>query len=863
MRSIVYAQSAFLKRLTAVACAAVALCLGAASVTEAARLIDHGPITDEVYMLWFRDGQYEHGNLSTMSSVAWQEKLDTATARLTSTYSISSSDDGDFSGGVAPTEVGRKSKGSDFRGLGSAEFFQDHWMFLRLPSKFKRDKNYTIDMGGIGDPITFTFSEFDQRNEAIHVSHYGYSPRATAKHAYISHYMGDFGRLELEDYQGAAFHIVKDGSNEIVYSGTIAKRKDLETDPSDYYPDCPGAHDMWFKNEYASYTMADVWECDFSDFQGAAGYDGKYKVVVEGLGCSYVFDIATDVYYQAWKDCMLGIYHQRCGIPLEEPYTTWTRPACHRVTMHQATTPGENGSEAPPSETTGETYDDIWGGYHDACDYDKWVSHMEIAQNLLLAYELRPTVFVDGELSIPENNNDVPDILDEAAWGIAFFMRMQRDNGGVRGTQWTANGTWYVGPVETGASLKYSVVANALAYCMQLGGIDEITGPYYQDVDLSRTNLLASAKSAYDWAMAEGHTPGKRTGLLREAHAWMFKVTEETQYQDAYILDNPITTATTSLYPELCGSSTNPYSQEGDWNLQDAVIAYVLTDNANVDQATHNLHTQAFLNWTTYDRIEPTGYRGFRLGHHRRMPPLIGVQTSPQATLQAVAGFGLTDNAEQWINAIYPGNDYCLGGNEMNMCFMSQCGHRYPKEIMHTTTWQDPKGCAKGIIPYGTWNIGVVPSVNSVNGAFAVRTCYPLYVNWGQFELFWENRYLALGNEFTTPQTNGVAAFAYAVVKDGGPADVGVRNDGTVSETIVTSSQRMSVARRADGITLDFADRSMRTVRLLDIAGRCVYRYTGNAERVSIPVSTCVGGCYLVKVSDSRKTTALRVTVMR
>jgi hypothetical protein len=158
----------------------------------------------------------------------------------------------------------------------------------------------------------------------------------------------------------------------------------------------------------------------------------------------------------------------------------------------------------------------------------------------------------------------------------------------------------------------------------------------------------------------------------------------------------------------------------------------------------------------------------------------------------------------------------------------------------------------------------VVPSINSVTGSFAVRTNYPLYVNWGQFELFWENRYLALGNEFTVVQTNGVAAFAYAIVKDGGPTNVAVQSgDGAVTERISTSAPRLSVARRAGGITLDFAGRSMRTVRLLDITKRCVYRYAGNDERVAIPVSNVVGGCYLVKVTDSEKTTAVRVTVVQ
>ena len=45
----------------------------------------------------------------------------------------------------------------------------------------------------------------------------------------------------------------------------------------------------------------------------------------------------------------------------------------------------------------------------------------------MLAYEMAPRNFTDGELSIPESGNGVPDILDEAAWLPRFCYRLRHE----------------------------------------------------------------------------------------------------------------------------------------------------------------------------------------------------------------------------------------------------------------------------------------------------------------------------------------------------------------------------------------------------------------------------------------------------
>ena len=68
-------------------------------------------------------------------------------------------------------------------------------------------KNYVINFGNlafnkIADSLVFDVNKV--RSEAIHVNQAGYHPNAARKYAYISHWMGDLGPLDLDSYNGIA-----------------------------------------------------------------------------------------------------------------------------------------------------------------------------------------------------------------------------------------------------------------------------------------------------------------------------------------------------------------------------------------------------------------------------------------------------------------------------------------------------------------------------------------------------------------------------------------------------------------------------------------------------------------------------------
>ncbi len=53
--------------------------------------------------------------------------------------------------------------------------------------------------------------------------------------------------------------------------------------------------------------------------------------------------------------------------------------------------------------------------------------------DLLSLYELKPGNFTDNQFNIPESGNGIPDILDEAEYGLLVWKKGMTPEGGVPG----------------------------------------------------------------------------------------------------------------------------------------------------------------------------------------------------------------------------------------------------------------------------------------------------------------------------------------------------------------------------------------------------------------------------------------------
>ena len=776
--------------------AALTVALAAlASPAVASDVVDVRPLTDRVILVHFDDGHVEHPGLGEPRSQATVvvDPLDVDAASRPGSYSID---------GAAPAEVGRKSKGTDFAWFtdrwvdGRAvndrpDHAKEHWVYLVLDEPMERGRTYTVDTGDLaanGSSWEVTFDEREAQSEAVHVNLIGYVPSAPEKFAYVYHWMGDLGSLDLGPYEGNAFHVVDVGTGEVALGGELAFRKAADNPETFHASDSP---------PHGNFLKADVYECDLS----ALVTPGEYVVSVEGVGRSFPFRVGDDVYREPYVAVARSLYHNRSGIALEEPYTEFTRPAPHNPLV----TPGFEGKllytdvrfpdfdEKNRESGTREQLEagikgpiETSGWYQDAGDWDSYYTHLRVATELLLAYELAPRNFADGGLNLPESGNGVPDILDEAAWLPRFCYRLRHElmdkgyaTGGIGlrvagdafgsdektlpdGTR-VGQGSWqdvdrvYVASGEDPwSTYRYAGAAAHLAHALRIAGVDDPEG-----VDWER-----EAREAYDWSQ-DNTRPGdedKDPALAPHrayAAAALFRLTGDKRYEEQLAADVAGVTPTTHLMHD---AAYGP-------------MVYALgSDAAEPDGQLHDRLRAAVLH-SADELVSSADRRALRWAGIWSFPMLIGHQTTPWAMEVAVA-HGLTKGADpeaagRYLAALYTTCDYFLGTNALNATWITGVGPRHPRHVFHMDAWYNGRGddvYQPGLIPYGPWRMDAERGQGPWDKAWPHDTVYPPIAEWPGNERWFDNRNSPMNSEFTVHQQSGPAAAVFGLLCAPGPA---------------------------------------------------------------------------------------------
>ncbi|NLU78776.1 glycosyl hydrolase family 5 [Micromonospora sp. HNM0581] len=146
---------------------------------------------------------------------------------------------------------------------------------------------------------------------------------------------------------------------------------------------------------------------------------------------SHPFDISGTLYDQLRSDALQFFYIQRSGIAIDGDLVgeEYARPAGHLDVA-----PNQGDTSVPCAAEACDYRLDVRGGWYDAGDHGKYVVNGGIATyQLLSAFERTKNAatagfgaeLADGTLRLPERDNGVPDILDEARWELEFLLRMQ------------------------------------------------------------------------------------------------------------------------------------------------------------------------------------------------------------------------------------------------------------------------------------------------------------------------------------------------------------------------------------------------------------------------------------------------------
>jgi hypothetical protein len=753
-------------------------------------VVDVRPLTNSILVIHYRDGYVLHhkaGQKRGEETVVLRNPLNVKSASLASSFLVSSTGDAHYMSPVSPQKIDRKTKSFDFawftdKWVGNRfvndrpDSADEHWLYLSLPYSLVSGKSYRVSAPSLGISQEITLDEKGSLSDAVHVNLIGYRPDAPAKYGYVYAWRGDGASLDVQDLVGKRFDLVNTKTGASVFTGKVAFRKDKTNAETQQMGETPSGN----------FLGADVAECDFSAFS----VSGSYVLKVEGVGRSRAFPISNSAYDLAFRTAMMGILGNRSGIALAPPFVPYTRPAPHNPKL----TPGFAGklkytssryldwknsdndpADKPRIEAGIMGSIDVAGWYQDAGDWDSYSTHLQVPQQLMLAYQLAPSSFSKGELNLPEKANGLPDILTEASWLPRFCYRLRNElmmkrygTGGIglricgdhfgqdTGTKdvgtpsWLdTERTWIASGEDPVSTFGYAGVAAHLAICLKQAKATDPDG----------IDWMKEAKESYAWAVKNTRPGDEAKPDFLEYRVYALSalttLTGSSEYESA-LLDatKNYSDGTILWWSNLLGASVynlNPQIKKSAILSERFKRAIYATANAELDSANK---------------------RALRWGGDWGMPMLIGQQTTPWVQALAVASvLSKSENLElskKYFGAVCTTADYFMGTNALNMTWMTGLTGQSPRNVFHMDGWYETGTYPRpGIIPYGQWRKEKNEGMGPWDHDWANKILYPPIDQWPGGERWFENRCCPLSGEFTIWQNMAPAALTYAFLRGG------------------------------------------------------------------------------------------------
>lgn len=179
------------------------------------------------------------------------------------------------------------------------------------------------------------------------------------------------------------FEIVSNQRGSVVYSGQVTRAK------------APG---------YDSHTY--YYELDFTSVRGEDSFMVRLPA---SKARSRNFTVGKDAYGAYHEDLIAFMQQQRCG------YNPFFDATCH-----------EKDGRAMGGPMRDSSYVDVRGGWHDAGDQLKYlITGSNATARMIMAWQLFPEKFGDKVNAFGQPGpNGIPDVLDEAKWGLDWIHRL-------------------------------------------------------------------------------------------------------------------------------------------------------------------------------------------------------------------------------------------------------------------------------------------------------------------------------------------------------------------------------------------------------------------------------------------------------
>lgn len=770
-----------MKRLLTLA--AVLFAIICPQILNATKLIGVKTIDKDYIMVHFRDGEVRYRDNATGPSAylghtfvegddtlfVFGQRLDPKVAGTAAGWVISSKDDKSF-GRQNAVAAGRKSKPMNTDNTLTSEL--DHWIFLQLPKPMKQGCTYTVTIPeGIGaDAATadVTFDIWSSVSEAVHVNIIGYSPEEETKAADLYLWLGDGGQRDYSSFEG----------NKVWLYNTATGKKQKVGNVSFWMSADESENEANKKNM----TGSDVWNIDFK-----AAEPGRYRLVVEDVGCSMDFDISNDIYFQPYHYSVRGYYYMRLGEPID--------PRITPVPRQPQFIPGENPEGLVIYKTDmhpwhpdwrklrGDVWDEphfklpqeseFWkhrlpgnpvneivrGGHSDAMDWDRHLAHVSNIYDLLLPYILTNGRLSEDNLSIRESGNGIPDLLDEARNEVDFFLSIRDGEAYSQGvtnpsSDWTV---MYQAGCTTMAAWANAANCAMMAEAFRINGNEELCN-YYKAEGIKAFRFAQKQKESQldDWQNI-GTSSMRGRDFKQMAAAFIYNLTGDREWEDIMVEESVVRNGVAPLFAK---ERNNQYYQI--WGA----AAYLVCPQERhypdfYSDLVKSVNKQADENNVNHMVTRPS----------RRTANDPRWQTSENLQMVLLAHYiADTDQRRELLEqAMYIEAGWGLGRNPSNTVEMTGLGERHIIDCYTTGRNDGVPGSHPGQTPFNgteTWSPG-----NGGDARIILGRCYPDWYTggWPHQESFFNIRYMWVNGEFTPRETMrgkmALLAYLYGIRK--------------------------------------------------------------------------------------------------
>ena len=731
------------------------LLLLTAMPSSATKVLGLKVIDSHYLMVHFRDGEVHYRDDGTGPSAylghSFAEGDDTllvfgerlkAEAQKAALWQISSPDDKGFAS-TQPLNVWRKSKPMNTDHTLTSEC--DHWLFLQLPQPMKQGCTYEVSIPqGIGadkEKLSVCFDVWNTQSEAVHVNIIGYSPAEAIHAADLYQWLGDGGQRDYRSWEGRKVYIYNVKTKKKQNVGTVKFWK--------------SAADAEQEAGKKALIGTDVWNIDFK-----ATTPGRYRLVVEDVGCSMDFDIASDIYFQPYRYSVRGYYYMRLGEP-KDPENVWPVPRQPQfipetdpkgLTVYKT-------DLTPWDKEWRDLHTDVWdephfkpvfasifwqhrlpgnpvntevkGGHSDAFDWDRHLAHVSNIYDMLLPYILSGGRLSEDNLGIRESGNGIPDIIDEARNEVDFFLSIRDGEAYSQGVT-NPSADWSV-MFQAGCTTM-AAWANA-ANCAIIGEAFRLQGndslrQFYTDEAIKAFRFASKQENLQlDDRQDIGSMQLRGRDFRQMAAAYLYNLTGDNQWEKIFAEEKF----------ELSIANT--------W-----IAAAYLT----CPQPRHFAERYEQIKASVEELSESYNIANMSQRPSRRSANDRRWQVSQNLQLVMLAHYIAKDKArkKQLEHVMYTEASWAMGRNPGNIVEMTGLGERHITDCYTTGRNDGAPESHPGQTPFNgteTWS----PGHNGGDARVILKYCYPDWNEggWPRQESFFNQRYFWVNGEFTPRET--------------------------------------------------------------------------------------------------------------